>query len=123
MLYVRLCYDWGMEYTTITIRIDTDMKDKLKKAAIDNRRSVSSLVILAIEDYFKETSSWRKNKFHIVITLKFWFFAFWLFLIIICFYVCNIWLSGVFLAAFWLHIVQLLPLFVLLFQILCKATI
>ena len=50
-----------MEYTTITIRIDTDMKDKLKKAAIDNRRSVSSLVILAIEDYFKETSSWRKK--------------------------------------------------------------
>ena len=43
-----------MEYTTITIRIDTDMKDKLKKAAINNRRSVSSLAILAIEDYLNK---------------------------------------------------------------------
>ena len=50
-VYVIMCYHLSMEYTTITIRVDTDMKDKLKKVAIDNRRSVSSLIILAIENY------------------------------------------------------------------------
>ena len=50
-VYVIMCYHLNMEYTTITIRVDTHMKDKLKKVAIDNRRSVSSLIILAIENY------------------------------------------------------------------------
>lgn len=52
-VYVIMCYHLSMEYTTITIRVESDMKDKLKKVAIDNRRSVSSLIILAIEDYLE----------------------------------------------------------------------
>ncbi len=42
-----------MKQETLIIRIDKATKDKLKKAALENRRSMSNYVLLLIEDALK----------------------------------------------------------------------
>ena len=39
--------------TLINLRIDTELKDKLKEYADTERRSLSNVVILAIEEYLQ----------------------------------------------------------------------
>ena len=47
-----MCYNIGMK-TLLTLKIEPDLKQKLKNHADNERRSLSNVVILAIEEYLQ----------------------------------------------------------------------
>ena len=51
-----MCYNIGMK-TLVTLKIEPELKEKLKDYADKERRSLSNVVILAIEEYLKNKSS------------------------------------------------------------------